>query len=304
MTRPGSASPYVSHVLCGLDYSTYSRKVLDYAVAFAALYGARVTALHVASAGAALAAVPAAEGFGAPATGAFDPRAARDELSRFVTGATRRPVECEIAEGAAAARILERADALGADMIVVGTHGRSAFERLLLGSVADKVLRRASQPVLTVPPDAPAVPGFARVLCATDLSPAADRALDRAVSIIGRSQGRLVVLHVLEMPDVPEDIPEAPSYDVEAFWEVYRDRARRLMEAAIPAPVRDRSSVEAVMAPGRAHAAIVERARRDGEDLIVLGTQGRGPIERLFLGSTADQVVRRSPCAVLTVRPV
>jgi nucleotide-binding universal stress UspA family protein len=300
---PRTATTHVSHVLCAIDYSVHSRRALEYAAAVAALYGAKVTALHAASAGAALAAVPGGGAAAASLAGAFDPRAARDELGRFVAAAVKRPVECEVVEGPAAARILERAEALGVDLLVLGTHGRSGWDRMLLGSVADKVLRRSPCPVLIVPPEAAPDPQFCRVLCATDFSPAAGRALAQALSIVERADGRLLVLHVLETPDVPDEIPGCPDYDVEEFWNTYRERSSGWMEAAIPAEAKARCTVETVMAPGKAHGTIVARARRDGDDLIVVGTQGRSAIERLFLGSTADQVVRRAPCAVLVVPP-
>ena len=247
--------------------------------------------LHVADAGAPLPALR------------VDPHAARESLERFVAAATRRQVECEAVDGQPGRQIVERAAALHADAVVLGTHGRSGVERLMLGSVADRVLRRAPCPVMTVPPGAPASPAFSRLLCATDLSPTADRALAAALAVVERSGGRLLVLHALEMPDLPGDIPGCPDYDVEEFWKAYRDRSCRWIEASIPEPLRARCMVETVMAVGKAHHEILRRARDGGCDLIVLGTQGRGAFERLLLGSTAEQVVRRSPCAVLTVRP-
>ena len=95
----------------------------------------------------------------------------------------------------------------------------------------------------------------------------------------------------------------ATEASVRGFWKAYRDRSCRWIEASIPEPLRARCTVETVMAVGKAHHEILRRARDGGCDLIVLGTQGRGAFERLLLGSTAEQVVRRSPCAVLTVRP-
>ena len=88
-----------------------------------------------------------------------------------------------------------------ADLIVIGTHGRSGFERLMLGSVAEKVLRKAACPVLTVPAHAPdAVPREAgsvrRILCPVDFSSSSEDALEYALaSLAQEAHARLTVLH-------------------------------------------------------------------------------------------------------------
>ena len=89
-----------------------------------------------------------------------------------------------------------------ADLLVIGTHGRSGFERLVLGSVTEKVLRKASCPVLTVPKRLPdAVPVgpvlFKRILCPVDFSESSLHALSYAVSMAQEADGQLTVLHVV-----------------------------------------------------------------------------------------------------------
>ena len=91
------------------------------------------------------------------------------------------PYDKEILTGPIAQVLAERAATLGCDTIVMGTHGRGGFQQLVLGSITEKVLRRATCPVLTVPPGAdaaPSVPGpFTSILCATDFSNASLAAL-------------------------------------------------------------------------------------------------------------------------------
>ena len=111
-------------------------------------------------------------------------------------------IEAVVREGNTAGEILEQADSMKADLLVIGTHGRSGFERLVLGSVAEKVLRKASCPVLIVPkrlPDAvPARPVlYKRILCPVDFSDSSLHALKYAMSMAQEADGQLTVLHVV-----------------------------------------------------------------------------------------------------------
>src|SRR5262249_17976903 len=108
-------------------------------------------------------------------------------------------------EGNPATRILDRASSVQADFIVMGTHGLSGFEHFMLGSIAEKVLRRATCPVMTVPPAAVTtarVP-YTRLLCAVDFSESSLAALRFAFSIGKESDANLTILHVFEWP--PDD---------------------------------------------------------------------------------------------------
>ena len=145
---------HIKRILCPIDFSECSRHALDEAVALAHLYDACVTAVHVFPE--AIAADPFA---GLPE---FQPFKLTDRyrayllehLRAFATseGAEPRRMHLDIREGVDIdAEIVAAAEQLTPDLIVMGTHGRSGFQRLMLGSVADKVLRKARFPVLTVP---------------------------------------------------------------------------------------------------------------------------------------------------------
>ena len=167
----------IRRILCPIDFSDYSRHALDYAVAMARWYDSSITLLHVCSV------VPvAAYAPGTPILPSVVLTSAdRDELlasmRRFAEdeAGSGLPIQLEICEGSVVAEILARAKAMPGDLIVVGTHGRSGFERLVLGSVTEKVLRKAACPVLSVPrhvKDAvPAPPVlFRNILCTIDFS--------------------------------------------------------------------------------------------------------------------------------------
>jgi nucleotide-binding universal stress UspA family protein len=212
-------------------------------------------------------------------------------------------VEVLIQSGRAAAQIVECAALLPADVIVIGTHGASGFEHLLLGSVTEKVLRRAKAPVLTVPPLARTTSQlpYRRILCPVDFSESSLAALDFAFSLAQESNAELTLLHVFEWPaeDVPIDTP--PSRVPESRQEIEREAMTRLNDL-VPASVRDWCRPATRVSHGKAYREILGVATEDRADLIVIGVHGRNAVDLMLFGSTTNQVVRRATCPVLTIR--
>jgi nucleotide-binding universal stress UspA family protein len=312
MTMTPDAKVEFERILCPIDFSDTSRHALDHAVAVAQWYEARLSLVYVHPIVATAALSP-----GVPLMpGVILAPADREELAAsiddFARSALDRHVSIrrEILEGNAASEITSYAREQGAQLIVLGTHGRSGFERLVTGSVAERVLRTAPCPVLTVPPrvgDRLPVPNalFRRVLCAIDFSPCSMKALAYALSIAQEAGGVLTVLHVAE--PLPEDIASlvGDSADASPFREyvtrAQSERSARLA-ASVPPSVRESCTVDTVMASGKPYREILRMATDKGSDLIVLGVHGRNPLDRFFFGSTAQHVVRAANCPVLTVR--
>jgi nucleotide-binding universal stress UspA family protein len=206
-------------------------------------------------------------------------------------------------EGHVIAGILEEARTMPADLIVMGTHGRTGFTRMLLGSVTERVLRQAPCPVLTVPrkvkpTDAPPVQ---RILCPIDFSESSLRALRHAATVAREAEAELVVLHVIEL------LPEATVYghgivDIGAYDDKFRETARARMAAAIEDSVPESKTVTEVIAAGRPYKEILREADERRADLIVIGIQGRGSADLMLFGSTTQQVVRQATVPVLTLR--
>lgn len=115
---------------------------------------------------------------------------------------------------AAASQIVAVARASAAGLVVMGTHGRGGFERLLLGSVAEKVLQKVHCPLLIVPPHVaePSARIFTQVLCPIDFSKSSDLALEYAVSLVERTNGQLIVPHALEA--LSDEPPEQSRFDL------------------------------------------------------------------------------------------
>jgi nucleotide-binding universal stress UspA family protein len=306
----------IKTILCPIDFSDYSRRALDYALTIARWYDSTITAFHVY-------AVPPPAAYGLespPPVGMVLTPAERERLTtamaRFVETANAAGVLVEIAIGQgawAANEILQQANAMPADLLVIGTHGRSGFDRLVLGSVAEKVLRRADCPVLTVPRQAPdAVPVapvvFKRILCPLDFSDSSMHALNYAMSLAQEADGRLTVLHVMqydlevEAPEVYETVIADRRLSVADYRRRCEEYSLERLKAAVPETVGAYCSVEVLLGTGKPYREILRVAADEQTDLIVMGVQGRGAADLMFFGSTTQHVVRQAACPVLTLR--
>jgi nucleotide-binding universal stress UspA family protein len=196
----------IQHILCPVDFSDFSRHAFDCAVGMARNYGADVTVLHVLPVPSLVPALPyGPEGPGPFGFETVGRERALVELKQFLNlDSVGVPVHFRIAEGPSVHNeILLQTSRLSADLVVMGTHGRSGFDRLMLGSAAEKTLRASRVPVLIVPPRTPEAPAFSRdafrhVLCAVDFSQDSARALGYAVSLARRAGGDLTLVHVVE----------------------------------------------------------------------------------------------------------
>jgi nucleotide-binding universal stress UspA family protein len=296
----------IRRILCPCDFSEFAVRALDHAVALARWYGSRVHVLHaVPSLVAPMAGLPM------PAPVVLEPQT-RDrllaELQEFAKPATAAgiPVDLDVVEGDPAGQIVRRAQSLPADLVVLGTHGLGGFERLVLGSVTEKVLRRSTVPVLVVPrplaeSGAPPHAHFKSILCPLDFADPAKRALTHALSLARESQARLIVLHVLEA-FFDELAPEHAHFNVPEFRRYMEEDARKRLLEVVPSAVQAECHVETVLSSGKAYREILRVAHERGSDLIVMGVHGRGPLDVLLFGSTAQHVVRAAHCPVLTLR--
>jgi nucleotide-binding universal stress UspA family protein len=287
----------IHRILCPSDFSEASAHAIDQAIGLAETYKAKIIALHAVS----------------PLTSAVEAAAmdeCRDRLRACFASAMKAgiAVDVEVALGLPVHRILDRAASVAADVIVMGTHGTSGFERLLLGSVTEKVLRKATCPVLTVPPRAHATSRlpFKRLLCAVDFSDASTAAVDWAISLAQQSGASVTVLHVLEWPwheppsPVMSQLPKEQADALSAFRRYSEESARHRLESLLP---QSSTAVPAVarIRNGTAWSEILDVARDEHSDLIVIGVRGRNPVDMTLFGSTTNQVVRAAFCPVLTL---
>lgn len=294
----------IRRVLCPVDRSDESRHALEAAVALARWYGAGLRVLEVVSVPMAplLMTRPEVRGL------TVELRAkVLQALDAFVTsvGADGLAVETAVEEGDLAPAILRVAGAWPADLVVVGTHGRSGFERFTMGSVAEKVLRQAGRPVLVVPPReaaqvVPGTPPFKRILCATDFSDESREGVAYALSLARESDAEIVLAHVVDWPAYP-DLPETLRAALGGTHEAWRQDRRRDLDALVPADARDWCRPDVVVRTGSPAREILQLAAERSSDVIVMGIRGRGAVSLALYGSTVQTVVRASACPVLAV---
>jgi nucleotide-binding universal stress UspA family protein len=227
-------------------------------------------------------------------------------MSRSLNLAAVSPRATPIAEaGDPQATIIDQAILTKADLIVMGTHGRRGFKRLLLGSVTEAILREAPCPVLTVPPHPRAgvseAVTFKRILCPIDFSPSALQALGFALDLARQADGRVTLLHVIEW--LAEEEPRASThFNVPEYRRFMVEDAQERLRSLVAEESRTWVEIDDVVAFGRAYREILRAAETKPADLIVIGAQGRGGIGLALFGSTTQQIVRGSTCPVLTVR--
>lgn len=233
---------------------------------------------------------------------------ARQELAALAETATAegaRLVQVVRRDFSAAAGILEYALEAEVDLIVLGTHGRRGPARLLLGSVAEEVMRTAACPVLAMRPPAGGtnrpVTLLRRILVPFDFTPAARAALRAAADVARRYGSRLSLLHVVEEPIWPEVYGVEAASELLAERELARERGElRLRDVARALPADVPYDVEVCV--GSPATEILKMVDRPAIDLVVMGTRGQTGVRRLVMGSTAEEVVRLSVAPVMVVK--
>jgi nucleotide-binding universal stress UspA family protein len=295
----------IARILCPIDFSDVSRRALDHAVAIARWYQAEILALHVLEP----VLMPPPPVFLAarpPSVLAPENRheMADSQLRRYLetAGCSGIKTLTVVDEGHPASCILKHAAAMPADVIAMGTHGVSGFDRLVLGSVAEKVLRKASCPVLTVPPAAVGagrIP-YTRLLCPVDFSDSSLAALRVATSLAEEADAHLTILHVLYWSAEELFVSEQPNPP--EFLRTLEGQARDRLEALVTREMSTWCKPVTRVAFGKPHRRILEAAESDASDLIVIGVRGRNAIDRTVFGSTTNQVIRHAGCPVLTIR--
>lgn len=216
-----------------------------------------------------------------------------------------RVVEAQERGLAAAPTIVEYAEDHEVDLVAMATHGRRGVRRMLLGSVAEEVLRTAGCPVLTVRPDEDGPPGRGgppeKILVGVDFSEHSELALASAGRLARHFGAELDVLHVIAELGIPDPY-FADAAQLRALTKAARDRVPEALAETADRVLGD-VEVGTHMEVGTPAATIAEFAEEEGSGLIVLGSHGRTGMRRIFLGSVAEAVVRQAPCPVLTVKP-
>ena len=280
-----------SRILVGIDDSDASNEAVAFATRLAREHGGQLILCHsvdwlpviteMVSSGAIIDTTPIVDDL---------KREGEALLDRAMDAAKHNGVEAQrrALEGDPERRILELAADAKCSLIVMGTHGRHGLERLFVGSTTEAVLHESAIPVLTVRVGAKRAEDtrrcFERIVVGIDESEPSDAAVQT----------------VLELPS--EDRRQVFFYSVAGTRDDEREQAQRVVGKAIALANARGISAKGSVIDGSPDEALIAAAQQQAADLIVLGSHGRRGLQRLFLGSVAEHVVRNAPLPVLVVR--
>jgi nucleotide-binding universal stress UspA family protein len=278
-------------VLCPVDFSPFSDVAIRYAAAFAKQSDSKLITLHCIPDFSRVTGFPDIVGpTGVPES---VKTAASGRLSELTAKYASVEVTRLISVGHPADIILQTAGSARSDLIVMGTHGRSGFERLLLGSVTYKVLQKSQTPVLVVgkttrhfiQPGLEHPMKIDRILCAVDLDQGTEEITGMALDLARTFQSKLYVLHVLGKHETTP-----------------KTLAMQKLEMVVDAYKEDWCKVEHVVETGSTAERILNTVEEKSANLIVMGHHARGPIADVMMGSNTMKIVTLSSCPVLVMR--
>lgn len=291
----------IDRILCPVDFSETSQKAYDYAYSLALHYEAKLYVLNVIDVS--TSALPYYNYRGLVVDSLYEEldKSAAEQLQAMVNDPARKGVETVTAvlRGFVPDSILSFAGERKAALIVMGTHGRRGLSRVMMGSVAERVLRHASCPVLAIGNTArdfvnPGQPHEAvrlrKILLCTDFSECANVALKYALSLAQEYNAELTLLHVLEESSAGVSCGTA-------------DDARKKLDALIPAEARNWCTPRTEVRVGdKPYKEIIRFAEEQQTDVAVMGVRGRGAMDLVVFGSTTNRVLELGPCPVLAVQ--
>ncbi|MDH5739607.1 MAG: universal stress protein [Nitrospira sp.] len=217
-------------------------------------------------------------------------------------------VHTRIATGIPSEEVLSVATGEDPDLIVVGTRGKTGLAHVLLGSTAERIIRRAPCPVLAVRAEGQGgepveksrrgPTELERILVPVDFSDCSLDALEYGALVAQRSKASVKILHVLEPVSYGLDFTLPNRAKRESIKTAHERRLSDLVSALTSAGIPS----DFLLLGGLPTDSILDAARTQPADLIVMGTHGRRGLSHALFGSIAESVLRKSSCPVLTVR--
>ncbi len=299
--------PLITRVLLATDFSQFATRALEHALAVTSSWNAELHALHV------LEFYPGMDPE-YPVNQMYLDELRKDADRQFIdvekhAAGSGVSIRKRIEFGIPSQRIETVARELQADLIILGTHGRTGLAHVLVGSTAERVVRTGPCPVLSVktrrmesPPSAAAPADRAvvigRILVPIDFSECSLDALEYATQFAKHRGAAVTILHTLEPVPYNLDFTLHSSQD----WREKRDYLQGRLQVLCAILTSNRIRADQVLKAGLPTESIVEYAREQGHDLVIMGTHGRRGISHMLTGSVAEAMLRLAPCPVLTVR--
>lgn len=206
-------------------------------------------------------------------------------------------IDSQVVRGfSAAGAILEYINEYEFDVVVMGTHGRTGLKKWLYGSVAEKIVRLSPIPVLTT---IGSIKKYAidKILIPVDFSEYSKQAAKCAISLAQEYGSHLIFLHVIDQNIHPSLFASGVTNIFQFDSELHGRSTTKLKEFA----GISEENATFVTVSGKAHQEIVDYAKENEIDLILMATRGLSGLEHTLLGSTSERVVQLAHCPVLTL---
>ena len=280
----------ISKILLATDFSAESQNALQCAISLAKRYESKLFLAHAISGAASL---PTADVW--PALPDLEQPNAEKNMAQLEQNKELQSLPHEVVLQAGETwEVLSRlVSDQNIDLIVMGTHGSGGIDKLMLGSTAEKVVRHATCPVLTVGPCVRvlSLDRFRNILYATDFSSGSLRALNYALSLAEEDRAELTMMHIIENNAVSDaELIEWKRRD--------GDRLRHLVPPDLDLPSQPEMEVEV----GDPAQEVVRLADARNADLIIMGSHPSGAVATHIPWTTLHHVLQHAHCPVLTVR--
>jgi nucleotide-binding universal stress UspA family protein len=303
MAQNGGAVIQFRKVLVPLDFSEPSKRALDHGLAFATRLKTKLVVAHIIPEVSTLSYAFPIENL---AIEIKQRENAMKEIQALIPDQRAKLVDLQtiVRVGRIEDDLLQIINDEAIDFVIMGSHGRRRFSRWFLGSTTEHILRKVTVPILTVShiedtryPFGGGVTSFKRLLYATDLGDAAAAGMQYATELAQQFSAELTVLTVVEYLNV--------GYEAAAYWDDERTKrvesTQRQLDAFVARQKSNGIQVKTRVVDGKAYERILSAAEELNVDCIVMNLQSKGLLERAFLGSTAERVVRSATIPVLSV---
>ncbi len=299
------------NVLVPIDFSADSQRALDYAELLLKFHGGTLHLVHVHELD---------YSYAAPAVAAMPPLVSLDEIERHYRDRLRKLAAKYAAQGKAHThvkvgrafdQICQLAEEINAEMIVIATHGRTGWKRMVLGSTAERVVQHSPCPVLVVreyardpaelaPPAKEAKARGMKILVPVDFSECAQAGLDFAIAFARTWQAELILVHAVHVQPIitPEHMA---AYERTPPLGVVERAARMAMRKLVRRVDFGEVAYKTAIQVGHPAQQICQVAEDYGVDLIISSTHGHSGFTHVLIGSVAEHVVRHAYCPVLVV---
>jgi nucleotide-binding universal stress UspA family protein len=294
----------IKTIFCATDISDFSNHAVSWGIALAREFSAKLYVCHVVD-------------FPTSITYGDGPIFFVDQQSQAINNANHqlkqlvgdKEVQWEplVSIGHAGDEISRLAKEKGADLAISATHGRSGLKRLILGSVTERLMRTLHCPLLIVrgPEYDLSIMSeqglkFKKILVGCDFSKDSALAFQHGLSLAQEFQSELHLVHVMEPPVYMDMFKISVEYGEELQVDL-QTQIKDKLQKMVPTEAFNWCTPQTVLLDGPSHEELIRYANANKMDLIVLGVRGQGLVERLFIGSTTDRVVRQTPCPVLSV---